>query len=437
MATTKKTDPAGSAKNTPGGHSSPSSILAIPRFWLITLAVLVVGPWLVVAAIYWRARGESTALNSPEPPVASAPAKQASAGPWGNLTVTPIVISPPIEYVADDWGQTETKAVWHFPGVTVEMLEAFLQTAGMSVPEISRVKAASRTDAGTKGLVVTPDPELLRGMKPEVRTRLYLQLAKSPLNFDQANAFRFLGSSPESWFAGSTIAQNTRNLVIPFIYSDGIYQLFSDDDYVRSQLTDPLERRRLAKTLLRQSTVLLKLTIGQASEVEPLADYWGRGGRRTDLRPLLESVAGAASNHAVDIVHLLPTFARNHLYRYPKITAEDLNQPMLNNCLWTALNFFRAVPENKYLDPQAALSALKNDYYIVENSFQLGDVVAFLDGNDVLFHVAVYLADDFVFTKNGTSPVSPWFIMTINQLKDFYRRRADPPRLIYHRRNDL
>ena len=54
-----------------------------------------------------------------------------------------------------------------------------------------------------------------------------------------------------------------------------------------------------------------------------------------------------------------------------------------------------------------------------------------------LFHVAVYLADDLVFTKNGTSPVAPWAIMPIDRLKAFYASRSPNLRLIYHRRNDL
>jgi hypothetical protein len=57
------------------------------------------------------------------------------------------------------------------------------------------------------------------------------------------------------------------------------------------------------------------------------------------------------------------------------------------------------------------------------------------EGN--LFHAAVYLADDLVFTKNGTSPIAPWTIMPIDHLKSYYRLQSENPRLIYHRRNDM
>ena len=84
-----------------------------------------------------------------------------------------------------------------------------------------------------------------------------------------------------------------------------------------------------------------------------------------------------------------------------------------------------------------ALTTLRRDYYIVEGNYQLGDVIALLDAEGDLYHVVVYLADDLVFTKNGTSPLAPWTIMPLQRVKDYYRNQSDNPRLIYHRRHDL
>ena len=224
----------------------------------------------------------------------------------------------------------------------------------------------------------------------------------------------------------------------PLIYRDGDIMHFADAEIVRARIPDTLERQRLAKALLRQSTMLVRLSVDKSSEIQELAEYWGRGGRSTDIRPLLESVAGAdSSESSIDIVHLLPAFARNRLYRYPKLTAADLDNRTLANCLWSSLNFFAAVPDDRFLDLNASLASLRSDYHIVESNHQLGDVIALLDAEGDLFHVVVYLADDLVFTKNGTSPVSPWTIMPLQRVKDYYRVQSDNPRLIYHRRNDL
>jgi hypothetical protein len=136
-------------------------------------------------------------------------------------------------------------------------------------------------------------------------------------------------------------------------------------------------------------------------------------------------------------VHLLPGLARTFLYRYPKLTAADYDRPVIANCFWTALNFFLPQPDDRFLDVAYALAKLKTDYYIVQAGFQLGDIIAFLDADDRIFHVVVHLADNLVLTKNGVSPMAPWIILPLEQVKGFYRSRSAEPRLIYHRRKDL
>ena len=425
----------GKSAPAPAGEAAHSFIMMRKR-WLAALAALIILPWLVVAAIYFQESAESASARPAQPANAAASVSSA-VGDWGTLSITPIVISPPLEYIPSDWSRITTTDQWFFPGAPVEVVETFLLSAGLSPVQISRLRTTARPDPRTKGMVVTPDLDLVRNLPQQVRAKLYNELGKTELNFDQANAFRFYGSTTEDWLGGSMISSQTRQIVEPLIYRDGDVLLFADPEVARSLISDPVELRRLAKTLLRQSTMVVRLTITDSNEIPALAEYWGRGGRRTDLRPLLESAFESMPDRSVDIVHLLPTFARNHLYRYPRLTAADLNKPVLANCLWSALNFFNNQPDDRYLDINTALKTLQRDYYIVEDGFQLGDVVAFVDKNGNLFHVATHLAGDIVLSKNGTSPVAPWAITTIGHLKAFYRLRSAEPRLMYHRRNDM
>ncbi len=419
--------------STPSDGRRAHALVTVPRTWLVVLTAFVIVPWLMVAA--WSLAPGRPAVA---PAAQDQPESDLPAGPWGRLITAPLVISPPLEYVAADWGGWPEGAVqWNFPGVSREELEAFLVTAGMPRDQIATVLSSARSDAATQGLVVTPSAELRRSLPPEVRARLYLQLAKSTRNVEQESAFRFFGDSPDAWLKGSLMSPESRRLIEPLIYRDGSALRFSDVDLIRSRIQDPAELQRIAKTLLRQSTMLVKLTVSSPADVGPLVDYWGRGGRRTDIRPLLESLAEAGPSQPIDIVHLLPAIVRNHLYRYPRITTADLDRPVLANCLWTALNFFRLEPDDRYLDVNIAIDTLRRDYFVVESGFQLGDVIALLDEQGTLFHVVVYLADDLVFTKNGTSPMAPWIIAPLDQVKAFYHTRSASPRLIYHRRNDL
>ena len=436
MSVTRKPDAAGrsprSAADLPGGPP----VLVAARGWFIALAVLVVAPWVVVAAMYlWSPEADPDTVAHRPPEVGERPA---SPGAWGQLALTPITISPPLEYVANDWGRRPgAGAHWVFPNTSPESLDALLRAAGLAPEAVARLRATALPDPRIEGMVVRPDAELIGSLAPEVRARLYLQLASTPLNFAHSNSFRFLGDSVEDWLGRSPISPETRTLLEPMIYRGGKVLHFADADWIRSRVTDAEELRRVAKVLLRARTVLVRLTITDPTEVDRLTDYWGRGGRSTDLRPLLESVAGGSDTRRIDIIHLLPAFARNRLYRYPKVTTGDLEKSLLANCLWTSLNFFSAQPDDRYLDVNTALTALRNDYYVVQSGLQLGDIVAFLDEEGDLFHAGVYIADDLVFSKNGTSPVAPWALQRVDELKEYYRVRSANPRLIYHRRNDF
>jgi hypothetical protein len=433
MSTSKKADtgqPGPRSRNGPDDAESRGAV--VPRWWLNAVAALIIVPWLVVWALY--SRGASDPDAGPTAAGADGPVTSSAPGPWGHLTYVPIAISPPLEYVSIDWGPIEPP-MWHFPGASPEAVESVLTAAGLSPGDAARLRATARIDPRMSGVVITPDAALVRAMDPQVRARIYALLAKSPRNLDQAHSFRYFAASPDLWLGFSPISQRTRALVDPLIYRHGEYLHFADLELVRTDISDAEELRRLAKALLRTATLKVDLVVDDPDAVDELAAYWGRGGRRTDIRPLLESVAGIPSAHSIDIVHLLPAFAREHLYRYPKLSAGDLERPVIANCLWSSLNFFTPRPDDRFLDVTYALERLKNDYYIVEHGFELGDIVAMLDGDGDLFHVAVYLADDLVFTKNGTSPMAPWAILPMALLTGYYQVRAEQPRLIYHRKN--
>jgi hypothetical protein len=422
MATLKKPEP------------QEAPVVHLSRNWLIGALVLLTMPWLVVGAVYF---GSDPDPNEESTAVASAdPASEAKPGAWGHLSVTPIIVSPPLEYVAADWGRYDDPYRWYFPGTSADVVRSFLASTGLTAEQVNGLTSTLQEDGRIRGVSLRPNLDILRSIDPQVRARLYLQLARSPLNQDQGNSFRFFGT-PAEWLSGTLISPETRQLVEPLIYRDGNILHFADAAIIRETIKEDEERQRLAKALLRQSTMLVRLSVTRDSEIPALTEYWGRGGRSTDIRPLLESVVGASAEGSIDIVHLLPSFARNRLYRYPKLTTADLNKPLLANCLWSSLNFFRMEPDDRFLDVETALTSLREDYHIVEHGYQLGDIIGFLNSQGNLFHVAVYIADDLVFTKNGTSPVSPWTIMPLERVKDYYRSHSDNPRLIYHRRNDF
>jgi hypothetical protein len=418
--------------------------VVVPGGWLVLMMVLVLAPWIVVGALHLMrvpAAPAASAATVPAPSVAGA------SGPWGQLVRTPIAISPPIEYVSKDWGPVQP-SVWHFPSLTGDELQSMLITFGISRDDAVRLRGTARSAAPVGGVVVFPEASFVKNMTPEVRARVYLALGRTALNddsdalinFDQVSSYRYAGASADEWLGAPQISPATRALVDPLIYRHNGFMYFADIERVRGEIADPAELQFLAKRLLRQATLLVRLRVDAQADLERVVEYWGRGGRRTDLRPLLESVArGGGEDDAlglIDVSHLLPPIARQHLYRYPRPSVEDMQRPLLANCLWTALNFFNLEPDPRYLDPAFAMAALKSEYYLVQDNYQLGDIVAFSDARGNLFHVAVHLADDLLFSKNGTSPLSPWTILPFEHFKGHYVEYADDWRVTYHRRKD-
>jgi hypothetical protein len=240
----------------------------------------------------------------------------------------------------------------------------------------------------------------------------------------------------DEWLGTARVTPRTLSLVRPLVYEHGGFVFFADIDLVRAQVDDRAELRRLAKALHRESTLAVRVRVGDPAHLEEVAAYWGRGGRRTDVRPLLESVAHLGPEAAVDVVHLLPIMARLHLYRYPMVSLADLEKPSLPNCFWTALNFFTAQPSDRFLDVEAVRATLKRDYHIVHDEFQLGDVVVFYAEDGSEYHAAVHVAEDLVFGKNGSAPLAPWTILPADRLKGYFTQHAGG-RLQYYRRKDL
>lgn len=403
----------------------------MPVRWIAGLAILIAAPWIVVAVLYFR---PSFVSPMPPPETTAAGGTRVAPGPWGEITLTPITISPPLEYVPADWGR-DSPPEWVFPGIPPAQLQSRLSALGVSAEHLATLARFTQAAPEYDGAIVRPPAEIVRALSPDTRARLYPELARSLLNYDHAHSFRFIGQTTNDWFDGSRLSPETRRTIEPLVYRDGSFLHFADIEAVRPLIASPEERQLLAKTLLRNATVMMRLRVNSPEDVPGLADYWGRGGRRTDIRPLLDSVSDSTGPHEIDIAHLLPSFPRSYLYRYPKISTADLNRPLLANCLWSALNFFESVPDDRYLDVPYALDALRTRYYVVEHGFQLGDIVALVDDDGVLFHTAVHLAAGYVFTKNGASAVAPWTIMTVEQLTDFYKRRSANPRLLYHRLN--
>ncbi|MBN2473477.1 MAG: hypothetical protein JXB62_02625 [Pirellulales bacterium] len=413
-------------------------------WWLSILTLLMLATWMWLGIHFWQpetaeAPGAAAAsVGGAELPPADATGSLGSGevveGPWGRLEMVPITISPPPEFVVEGGEDDREEVVWHFVNVSPARLSDQLLELGLPDSLVVRLRAATKLNHTIGGCSVFPDRELVLGLSPEVRRKLYVFLHSFRENEDQCNGFQFCGESMDSWIGDSPLLPETRDLITPLIYRQGGFLFFSDLRSVLPLLPSEAERRRLILTMTREATLLLRLKISPDSDLDALADYWGRGGRAKEVRPILESLARLGGEQSLDVTHLLPPFARQRLYTYPVLpgTIPDSS----HDCHWTALNFFREQPDERFGKVQTAFDTFGQDYYRIFRNPQFGDLVVYVDHEDRTIHSAVYIAADVVFTKNGSTILRPWMFMKLDDMDQFYPRprRQELTRAFFRRK---
>lgn len=382
---------------------------------MLVLALLGVGGWLL-----WRGVDAFRAAPSaPEAPASVAEALSGAddapprSGPWGDLRIQRITLERPDEFISLPSGDPPAP-VWFFAGFTPAQLTQFLAQAPLGPAAAQALGNQAGWQVRPDGVILQPSRELVLGLSREARGALYNQLGRFPQNSAQFHVFKYRRERLAEWMEGSGLSQEGIRLLSQFLYDQGESVCFADFFEVASQLPSQAERRRFLKTLSREPAVLMTLRLNAKSDVDGLVRYWSTQGRAKDIRPLLESIARQPGGGELDIIHLLPRFARLRLYTYP-FPSEDPRDSQ-RDCTWSALNFFAPAPDDRFCDPAVALQALARDYYPIKDAPRYGDLVCLFDRDRRLLHTTVYIADRVVFTKNGAYFSQPWLLEDFNDV---------------------
>ena len=200
-------------------------------------------------------------------------------------------------------------------------------------------------------------------------------------------------------------------------YTNGSDVCFSDLQAVEHVLP-ATDFQELVAQLYREPAYSLRLHVSPGSDVDALVKYWGKGGREKLIAPLLKGLARAPGGGSISISYLLPPFARLRLYTFP----DAWNDPTASqqDCFFTALNFFNEKADTNYFDRGYTARFLAAECAETDASPALGDIIALKDSNGDIIHASVYIADGFVFTKNGINHVEPWILMRMADMVAIY-----------------
>jgi hypothetical protein len=345
-----------------------------------------------------------------------------SAGPWGVLQSYPVFIAAP-DSILDLFAMPSAETTWTFRGLSPDEVAEVLDRPGLPDPAAKELLDRRRWQSLGDEIRVLPSAEAVRSLAPDVRAGIYDVLARWEDNEFQHSPYFVPEGDVRGWLAGSLLSNQLIDAIARTAYPVGDAVCFSDLPLLVSLVSSDAEGRLLLKALSRTRTTILRIRLDGPDDAVTVRNYWGAGDANAkDFVPLLESVATNPDVRYLDLVHLLPPTARRLLYTFPQpAMAIGGRYP---DCHWTSLNFFRERPEPRLADAAGATMFTLERLQPAEPPFAYGDVVFLTDKEGNGLHSCVYLAADYVFTKNGANILSPWVIMKLADVRHRYSRRG-------------
>ena len=357
-------------------------------------------------------------------------------GPWGNLQSWTIRLEQPQEYTG--FASLENKpTLWHFGTLSPEQVANMMSQCGISPEDAVRIIRQCRLPSES-GIVLRPDERTLLSLSPDVRSRLYRELAKDPANRFQATPYMIPGGDPSPLFnEHHTSDAEAISQMKKLSYQRNGFTYFSDPEVVFSHLKTQEEQREFKQALTGERVVMARLLIRKDEDIDKAINYWALSMpdvKIKDIRPLFEAEKSLPEGGSISLLYLLPPLARQKLYTSP--LPPEVSGQKMPDCHWTALNFFNSAPDPRMADNEFASKYIQENYYQIAKPGVGGDLVLLLDDNNRVIHSSVYVASDLVFTKNGVNYAQPWVLMHEKDMIGHFSG-VDPVKVAYFRRKGI
>ena len=325
-------------------------------------------------------------------------------------------------------------ARWLFERFDQSALSNFLTQCELTREQAAELLDSSHWQLASNGLVVVPSEPVVLSLSSKSRAQIYTSLARSAENYSQQFPFRFRESEFTNVFAGSELPKEKLQLIKDLSYADRGSLCFADVQVLPSMLSSN-EFREAVSCLYATPAYRLRLRVYPESDIGPLVKYWSRGRSADRIRPLLESLTKLPDPNgaSINISYMLPAFARLRLYTFPKAWREP--QTGKEDCFWTSMNFFNDEPDMRFLDGNYVRQILKTDYHVVRDQPRYGDLVTLVGPTGDGRHMCVYIAEDFVYTKNGMNELCPWVLMKLPDMLTAFTSH-DEQRMVIVRHNE-
>ena len=404
------------------------------------LLLAIVVPYLiatgfVLGRIDWHPSSTGKKTETNQVATTSAPSAvrgiPLSPGPWGDMAYRRIFIQSPEDFLTLDAYESSDPR-WFFGGENSRSnVLTQLTQSGLNSEQRRQLENASWAQT-TNGLYLTPPTDFTLSLNPSTRQKIYTLLAHYTENPWQHYPCFFPAGNVEDLFAKDNLSLKSLALLKQLAYPHAHLLFFADLPLALHQIGDPAEKMRFAKAVSRRSTLLTGVRVNPDSNVDTLLAYWARAGQGKDLRPLLEGIS-KTPGAPLPLMAILPVRAASRLFTFasPAMIPAERENPH-----WSAFNFFRDPPDDRYSDAAFMKQKLESDFYPVFSDPAYGDLVFLMTPAGGILHSSVFIADNIVYTKCGGQFVAPWLLMTIPEMQEAFATMAKPDeqlKIMYYR----
>jgi len=364
---------------------------------------------LILGIARYRERSQRLAKNHVQ-------AGQRPIPPYGLLEALEIPLPYP-EGVLPDENERLQPPKWSFPGFSAGRLVRFLSSCDLRPAQRRILLNPKYCTVTTNGCVITPPATVVWSLNSKARQQIYSALGRNKNNYAQRFPLRFSPDGFEERLAESGLNDRELTKIRRLAYTNSSTICFTDLEAVRNVLA-PHRFDDLIEAFYEVPAFTLRLQVTPDSDIDALVSYWGKGGREKLIRPLLKALARVPGGTWINVNYLLPPFPRLRLYTFPD--SWDDSTASRQDCLFTALNFFSTTPDTNFLDAAYCQKTLDEQYVPVVEEPVYGDLMVLLNSAGQAIHTAVFIADGFVFTKNGVNHTQPWVIMRMADMMAIY-----------------
>ena len=310
---------------------------------------------------------------------------------------------------------------WVFEQMSVPGVKSLLGRVGVPELVVNHLFREGRVVNSGNNIVLYPELDDLVALTPEVRSALYLELAKFSENEYQRDPIFIFGNDTDDWLDGCPLNPAQIELFKKLLWKRGTVTVFSDIQALLTLAKSSDDVLNVFRVVTRVRSLIVELKLPLKGDTKEFLDYWTAGQKDQPRFAFVTAVIKRRAPQSVDITHFLPVMMRERIYTFPALDAGIKGR--FPDCHWTSLNFFSRNPKDYFLDTRLAATFLMENYNPIEPPYRYGDILCFLDGGEGL-HTCVYIADDIVFTKNGDGVLAPWVLMQIKDVDSIYRRSS-------------